>query len=60
MLSCVMVLMGKQTDWATSKRVLGEANFLASLKSFDWWIVGMIRMVVHQIEDFGCNLNGSQ
>ncbi len=34
-LSCVMILFGKQTDWATAKRVLGDTNFLADLKSFD-------------------------
>jgi dynein heavy chain len=34
-LSCVMILMGRHTDWATAKRVLGETNFLTNLKSFD-------------------------
>ncbi len=34
-LSCVMILLGKQTDWGTAKRVLGETNFLSNLKSFD-------------------------
>ncbi len=34
-LSCVMILLGKPQDWASSRRTLGESNFLLNLKSFD-------------------------
>mmetsp|Transcript_14531 Transcript_14531/g.44899 ORF Transcript_14531/g.44899 Transcript_14531/m.44899 type:complete len:1962 (-) Transcript_14531:344-6229(-) len=34
-LAAVMILFSKQTDWNTAKKVLGEANFLQSVKSYD-------------------------
>mmetsp|Transcript_8855 Transcript_8855/g.26550 ORF Transcript_8855/g.26550 Transcript_8855/m.26550 type:complete len:1938 (-) Transcript_8855:1349-7162(-) len=34
-LAAVMILFTKQTDWNTAKKVLGEANFLQSIKSYD-------------------------
>ena len=34
-LSCVMTLLRKPIDWASSKKVIGETSFLSSLKSFD-------------------------
>ena len=34
-LSCVMILLGQPMDWATSKRILGDTNFLTNLKTFD-------------------------
>jgi len=34
-LAAVMILFGKQTDWTTAKKVLGEANFLQSVKGYD-------------------------
>lgn len=34
-LQAVMILFGKPTDWATAKKILSEANFLAQIKGFD-------------------------
>jgi len=34
-LAAVMILFSKQTDWNTAKKVLGEANFLQNVKSYD-------------------------
>jgi dynein heavy chain len=34
-LSCVMILFGKETHWASAKRYLGDTNFLFHLKTFD-------------------------
>ena len=33
--SCVMILLGKPTDWISAKKVLGETNFVLNLKNFD-------------------------
>jgi len=34
-LSAVMILFSKHTDWNTAKKVLGEANFLQNIKTYD-------------------------
>jgi dynein heavy chain, axonemal len=34
-LSAVMILFGKATDWATAKRAIGESNFLQQIKGYD-------------------------
>ena len=34
-LAAVMILFGNKTDWTTAKKVLGEANFLQSIKGYD-------------------------
>ena len=34
-LSCVMVLLGKETDWFSAKKCLGESTFLTNLKFLD-------------------------
>ena len=34
-MSCVMIYFGKATDWATAKKTLGEASFLANIKGYD-------------------------
>ena len=34
-LSCVMILLGKPTDWTNAKKTIGETSFLSGLKSFD-------------------------
>ncbi len=34
-LQAVMILFGKPTDWASAKTVLGQANFLTQIKTFD-------------------------
>ena len=34
-LQAVMILFNKPIDWGNAKKVLGEANFLTQIKSFD-------------------------
>ncbi|GMI05338.1 hypothetical protein TrVE_jg1168 [Triparma verrucosa] len=34
-LECVMILMGKPTDWANAKKALGASDFLAQVKGYD-------------------------
>ena len=34
-LSAVMILFGRATDWATAKKTIGESNFLQQIKSYD-------------------------
>lgn len=34
-MSAVGVLLGEKTDWGTSKKIIGESNFLNRLLNFD-------------------------
>lgn len=32
-MSCVMIILGRPTDWTSAKKALGESDFLSSLKN---------------------------
>mmetsp|Transcript_6953 Transcript_6953/g.8584 ORF Transcript_6953/g.8584 Transcript_6953/m.8584 type:complete len:2263 (-) Transcript_6953:99-6887(-) len=34
-MSCIMIILGKPTDWSSAKKTLGESSFLSSLKFYD-------------------------